>query len=287
MKLIFIENNDLLSKIVTYLDYSKIEYTTNINDKFDTLIIAQNNKKTLELMKKSKKVIYIAYLDELKISNNFMKKNKKCLLYKSKMNDFFSKCNVVITSLPYFKKIINAKKVVVIPLENLCIGLCKNKIFNFKKKSITIIDSNYEYINQYIDLVNDNYSFELIGYNPQKKISDLPVKLKLHKYCNERLLQNYIVNSNLIIFFDNILSSQNYLNICLNLKKNILLLNSNLCNDYFVDNKNIYLFNLDNFEKKYNKIIKNRVSNLGINGYELIKNNDFEGIADKFCKLLK
>lgn len=295
MNLIYIENKMLLTKIITYLDYGNILYTTDIHSEFSNLIIAQNNKKTLELIKRAKKVIYIAYLDELKISNNYLKKGKKYSNYKIKMKEFFNQCNLIVTSIPYIKKIINQKKVTVIPIENLCIGLCKNKLFNLRKKAITIIDSDYKYLDICFELINkfSNFQYEFIGYNPNvnKKnrmlLNDIPKNLKLYKYCNNRILQNYINNSNLIIFFDNILESYDYLNICLNLKKNILLLNSELCYDYFFDNKNIYLFDIDNIEKKLKRIINNRVCNLGIEGYNLVKNNNFEVIADKFCKLLK
>lgn len=295
MNLIYIENKMLLTKIITYLDYGNILYTTDIHSEFSNLIIAQNNKKTLELIKRAKKVIYIAYLDELKISNNYLKKGKKYSNYKIKMKEFFNQCNLIVTSIPYIRKIINQKKVTVIPIENLCIGLCKNKLFNLRKKAITIIDSDYKYLDICFELINKfpNFQYEFIGYNPNvnKKnrmlLNDIPKNLKLYKYCNNRILQNYINNSNLIIFFDNILESYDYLNICLNLKKNILLLNSELCYDYFFDNKNIYLFDIDNIEKKLKRIINNRVCNLGIEGYNLVKNNNFEVIADKFCKLLK
>lgn len=295
MNLVYIENKDLLTKIVTYLDYGKIEYTTNINSEFKTLVIAQNNRKSLELVNKAKKVIYIAYLDEMRIANSYIKKNKKNISYKNKMVDFFYRCNIVVTSLPYLRKMIGIKKSLVIPQENLCIGLCKNKFFNLRKKVITIIDSDYKYLETCLELVNrfPNLQYELIGYgiNLNKRecqlISDIPSNLKLHKYCNERLLQNYLNNSNLVIFFDNILENSNYLNICLNLRKNILLLSSELCNDYFIDNKNAYLFNTQNLIKKFNRIISNRVCNLGIEGYNLVKSNTFINLADKFCKLLK
>lgn len=295
MNLIYIENKDLLTKIVTYLDYQMIEYTTDINSDFKTLIIAQNNKKSLDLIKKAKRIIYIAYLDELKISNSYLKKGKKHIVYKNKMVDFFNKCNIIVTSLPALKKIIGSKKVVIIPKENLCLGICKNKIFNLRKKSIAIIDSEYKYLETCLELVNkfSNFQYELIGFNANltKKdrslLDNIPKNLKLNKYCNERLLQNYLSNSNLVIFFDNILESYDYLNICLNLKKNLLVLNSELCRDYLIDNKNAYLFSADNIIKKFNRIVSNRVCNLGIEGYNLVKDNNFINVADKFCKLLK
>lgn len=295
MNLIYIENKDLLTKIVTYLDYQMIEYTTDINSDFKTLIIAQNNKKSLDLIKKAKRIIYIAYLDELKISNSYLKKGKKHIAYKNKMVDFFNKCNIIVTSLPALKKIIGSKKVVIIPKENLCLGICKNKIFNLRKKSIAIIDSEYKYLETCLELVNkfSNFQYELIGFNANltKKdrslLDNIPKNLKLNKYCNERLLQNYLSNSNLVIFFDNILESYDYLNICLNLKKNLLVLNNELCRDYLIDNKNVYLFSIDNIIKKFNRIVSNRVCNLGIEGYNLVKDNNFINVADKFCKLLK
>lgn len=288
MILIYIENKSLLTKFITYFDYMNINYTTNFNDEFDTLVIAQNNKNSLKLIDRAKKIIYIAYLDELKIYKNKYD-------YRSKMLSFFNKCNLIVVSIPFFKKVIKHKKIVVLPIENLCIGLCKNKLFSFKKREINIIDSNYNYLTSIFNVANSypNYNFNLIGYsvNLSKKdkllLDDLPSNLKLYKYCNERILGSYINNSFLVIFFDNILESSNYLNICLNLKKNTLILDSDLCYQYLIDNKNSYLFNLDNFSKKLKKILTNRVCNLGSEGYNLIKDNNFSVIADKFCKLLK
>lgn len=295
MYLVYIENKDLLTKIITYFDYVNILYTTDINDKYDFLIVSQNNNKTLNLMQRAKRTIYISYLDEIKIFKRFSKKNKKYDDYKNKMNTFFYKCNIIVTSLPYMKRLINHKRVYVIPFENICIGLCKNKLFNLRKKNITIIDSDYKYLDIYFKLFNEfpNFQYQLIGFssslNKKNKllITDLPKNLALYKYCNDRVLQNYIDNSFLVIFFDNILESYDYLNICLFLKKNILLLNSDLCRDFLIDNKNIYLFDENSFVKKFNKIITNRVSNLGIEGFNLIKDNNFINISDKFCKILK
>lgn len=295
MYLVYIENKNLLTKIITYFDYGNISYTTDINDKYDFLIVAQNNNKTLNLMQKVKKTIYVSYIDEIKIFKRFSKKNKKYDDYKNKMNVFFNMCNIIVTSIPYIKQLINHKKVYIIPFENICIGSCKNKLFNLRKKNITIIDSDYKYLDVYCKLFNEfpNFQYQLIGFssNLNKKnkllINDLPKNLTLYKYCNDRILQNYINNSCLIIFFDNILESYDYLNICLFLKKNILLLNNDLCRDFLIDNKNIYLFDDNNFVKKFNKIITNRVSNLGIEGFNLIKDNNFINISDKFCKILK
>lgn len=294
MFLVYIENNSFLSKIVTYLDYGKIDYTFDINSKYDKIIIAQNSSKTLELMKQAKKIIYIMYLDELKYYNNYYRNNKRSNMYISNMKKFFSYCNIIITSLPFFKKIVTSKKVYILPLENIYFSVCKNKLLNFGKKTITIIDSNYKYLNNSIELINKypNYQFNLIGFNSNLKksdlkiLSDIPCNVTLYKYCNDILLNNYIVNSMIIVSFDSILDN-NYINICLNMKKNILLLNSKLYSDYFVDNKNIYLFDSNDILKKFNKIISNRVSNLGGEGYNLICNNNFKEIADKFCKLIK
>ena len=85
MYLVYIENKDLLTKIITYFDYVNILYTTDINDKYDFLIVSQNNNKTLNLMQKAKKAIYISYVDEIKIFKRFSKKNKKYDDYKNKM----------------------------------------------------------------------------------------------------------------------------------------------------------------------------------------------------------
>ena len=58
-----------------------ILYTTDINDKYDFLIVSQNNNKTLNLMQKAKKAIYISYVDEIKIFINYIKKHRLCPVF--------------------------------------------------------------------------------------------------------------------------------------------------------------------------------------------------------------
>lgn len=63
--LIYIEDNELSSKIISYLDYINKEYTLDINSKYEYVLIADINKKSIEISK-NKKVILITYLFEKK-----------------------------------------------------------------------------------------------------------------------------------------------------------------------------------------------------------------------------
>lgn len=284
--LIYIENKDLLSLIVSYLDYKKVCYFTDVNSGFDILVIAQYSSKTLNLVKKAKKVIFISYLVEEKIYNNYLKCNE--------LVSFINKCDVVISSLPFFKSLFSVKKFVFIPRKNLCVSKCKKNIFKSKKKVITIIDSDYKYLNIIDNIVSNNFgiAFNLIGFNcnlsyKNKKILDsLSNSINLIKYFNVNNFNELINDSFLIIFFDDILSSFDYLNICICMKKNIMLLDSDLYNNYFINNKNIYLFG-DNYNKVLDKIISNRVSNLGDASYNLVVDNDIKHLSDKLCQVLK
>ena len=65
-----------------------------------------------------------------------------------------------------------------------------------------------------------------------------------------------------------------------------MLLDSDLYNNYFINNKNIYLFG-DNYNKVLDKIISNRVSNLGDASYNLVVDNDIKHLSDKLCQVLK
>jgi hypothetical protein len=287
MLLVYIENKDLMSQIITYLDIGKVSYTTNTKEPFTSIIIAQTNKKTNKLISNCNRIIYIAYEDEYKM---YISES-----YRNHMLNFFTKCTLVVTSIPYFNNIISNNEI--INKENICIGKCKNKFFSFKKESIAIIDLSYKYITKTLNIIrkNEKENFLLIGYESEEKLTkekikalkDLPKNVKLIKYTNSRIIQNQIENSAHIIFLENILKADEYLNVCLNMKKNIILLDSPLCEKYLIDNKNAYLVNTNNLNKVLNKVLLGRVSKLGSEAYELVINGTAKEISDKLCKLVK
>ena len=289
MLLVYIENKELLSQIVSYLDNTNINYTTDINDNYDRILIAESNSKIKNIIDKSnKKIVFITYLLEKDILNNKINSNLIKIL---------NSCYLIITSLPSIKNILSEKvncKIVIIEKELPIICFSKsNDIYNKyninkRKKKITILDSNYNNINKVKDIAikYPKYNFIYVGYNSKKNITNLPKNISLVKYYNIYILSDLFKISYLIVSFDTI--DIDYLNIILLLKKQFIIKQSKLYEDYLINSKNAYIFNdYDDLLIRLNKIFNNRVANLVENGYSLIKNNTFDEIVKKLDYYLK
>ena len=113
MVFVYIENKKILSKIITYLEKSQILFTTDFNVDYDTVLIAEINKRTLKLVENSyllkKKIVFLSHLEEDKILYNYNLNNKQSIEYRSRLYNFLNMCDLIIVSLPYFKKILNKK----------------------------------------------------------------------------------------------------------------------------------------------------------------------------------
>ena len=118
MILLYMENKNLMAKVITYLDNTKLNYTTDINEDYEFILVADLKQKTIEFIKEqfklNKKIIFITYLEENKIYNSFKKNNKNSKIYLKKLYSVLRICYKIITSLPYFKKelSINIKKTI-------------------------------------------------------------------------------------------------------------------------------------------------------------------------------
>lgn len=113
MVFVYIENKKFLSKIITYLEKSQILFTTDFNVDYDTVLVAEINKRTLKLVENSyllkKKIVFLSHLEEDKILYNYNLNNKQSIEYRSRLYNFLNMCDLIIVSLPYFKKILNKK----------------------------------------------------------------------------------------------------------------------------------------------------------------------------------
>lgn len=284
--LVYIDDKKLLSLIVSYLDLKNVLYTVNYNDFFDTIIVAQYNKRTINMCKKSKKVIFITYLLEYDLFFNFDKFND--------VVSFIKNCDKVIVGFSYFKKLLDLKKCYVVPYLNFNYMKCKKSFFKKNYKYITFVDLSYRYISLIDEVVSSNldFNYNIVGYNVMNKSAkkiyeSFGKNVVFTKYFDDVIFLNVLNNSSLIIFFDNILDNYFLFNLCVLNKKNILLYNSELYSDLFCNNKNIYLFDSNNLVKIFNKVVSNRVSNLGEELFNVFFNNNIEVLSDKFCKVIK
>ena len=66
MTLVYIENELYLKKVLYLLKSSNISFTTNFNDNYDSIVIAELNSRTLNIVRKnnSKRIIFLFHLEE-------------------------------------------------------------------------------------------------------------------------------------------------------------------------------------------------------------------------------
>ena len=294
MILVYIENKEILTKTISYLENANINYVTDINLEYEYILLAEVNNKILKLMenKKNKKIIFITYLEEENILNNKISEKLKKLLNKSYK---------IIVSLPSIKK--NLKKVtkneiVIIEHELPIISISKSNsdIYNKykisrRKKKIVLFDFDYNNIEIIYELAHQykKINFVYVGFKPdyllkekQKDLlNNMPKNITYIKYYNFNILCDISKISYLIISFNTI--DINYLYMILLFKKQLLIKENNKYEDYLINSKNSYIFK-DNKDLliRLNKILDNRVSNLTDNGYLLIKNNTFNEITKKY-----
>ena len=300
--LIYIEDKELQTKIISYLDYVKTDYTLDLNDIYDTVIIAQVNKNTKEIIK-NKKVIFITYLEEEKIYKNFTKNNKKSRSYKIKIMSILKKCNLIITSIEGIKSLLLKEgnlKIEVIPKEIPVINISKNnkeiyERYNIskRKKKIIIIDKEYNNL-EYLDFMTNKYpkyQFIYIGFTPDYKLTkkdknmlyNLSSSVIKIKYIDLNIFSDLLKMTDFVISFDNLLLDIEYFYVSVILKKQLLCKETILYNPNYINSKNIYFFNdIKDLDLKFGRMINHRIANLTDETYEEIKDNTFENIAKKY-----
>lgn len=298
MILVFIENKELQTKIISYLECASISYTTNLKVDYEYIIIAESNNKVVNLLNninlKKKKIIFITYLIEDKIIENKIN---------DKINKILNKCYKIIVSLPSIKQILKKKvknEIVIIERELPIINISKasSDIYNKyniskRKKKILLLDFDYNNIEVIHELTNKykKINFIYIGFKSDFLIKEkdlnllynMPSNVSFIKYFDFNILSDLTKICTLVINFENKNFNINYLYMILIFKKQLLTKYSNIYNDYLINSKNSYIFN-DNKELliRLNKILEGRVSNLTDNGYLLIKDNNFYEISRKY-----
>lgn len=297
--LIYIEDKKLLTKIVSYLDYINKEYTLDLNGNYDYVLIADINKKSIEISK-DKKTILITHLFEEKIYRVFTKNNKQNREFKNRLINNINNFYKIIVSMECIKKLLETKtntEIDIINNELPTINIGNTKyiydIYKIKKrrKNILYIDFNYEGLNN-INLIAQKYpklNFIYLGFKPYYSMTkkeknlyqNLPNNIYKIKYNDFNLFCDLLKISDIVINESNILFDIKYLYAILILKKKYL--SKTLAYEKLIDNKNIYMFeNQKELIIKFNKIFEERLADISINAYDLINNNTFFQIAKKY-----
>ena len=303
MVLVYIENREFLSKIITYLEKSEILFTTDFEVDYDTILVAELNNRTIKLIKNNylmkKKIIFLTYLEESKILYNYHLNSKLSIEYRSRLYSFLNMCDLIIVSLPYFKEMLNKKikrNIMVIEREVEILNLKKDTNmyirYNLSKRrgKVLYLDSKYEMLADFfqIALANPKVDFIMLGFVPDyylngyKKhlLMNIPSNIKSIKYYNDNILSELIKIVSTVIYTDKIVD-MNVIYKVLFLKKNLIVRESPIYNNYLMDNKNIYLFDKKNLVKKVCKLLNGDIANLTLAGYDVVKNNRFNNIVTK------
>lgn len=308
MILVYIKDYEFLTKIVQYLGDAKVSYTTDMNDNFDYVLVADMSKSTFNFIKNNplKKIIFLTEIEEARMYQNMISNTKKSKLYCSNMYKFLNKCYKVITSSMYIKKelIDKYKNVFYIPSVLPTISFSGNNkdiyekySIKKRKKVITIFDLLYKHVDVlfYLSEKYPKYHFVYIGYNTYYNLSFryknflkmIGSNVTFVKYVDETIFSDVCKVSNYVIYYESFIKSKNYIYIPLLLKRSLLVEDILWYRDFIVNSKNAYLFkNNDSLYLKFSKILENRVMNLTENGYELVISNNYPSIIKKYSEYL-
>lgn len=302
MILIKMDNLEFLRKIITYFDCANILYTTNINDDYDYLLVAEVNKKINKLInlniKNKKKIIFVSYLEENNIYKYNQSLTKKGTIYNEYLNSILSNSCIVITSFPYYKEMFKNKTNGKIMIINREIPFVPTKRkYKVNKKECLFIDYNYEHINDLYNnaLKHEYIDFILLGYMPSyllskskiKKLNNMPKNVSYIKYLNHNEYLLLLERVNLIVNCDDNINNYDSLQYMFLLKKQVIVKNVLVYNNYLINSKNTYLFNNSKeLEYRLNKLIKSEMSNLTTDAFILIKDNNFLKTCNEFRKMI-
>lgn len=303
MILVFLDDKFLLTKTITYLESASLSYTTDLNVEYEYILIGEANNKVMKLLDeidlKTKKIIFLSYLEEENILKNKIN---------DKLNKILNKSYKIIVSLPSIKNILKKKiknDIVVIERELPIISISKNnsEIYNKykiskRKKKILLLDFDYNNIEIIHELATkyNKINFIYVGFKSDYLIKEkqlnllynMPKNVTLVKYFDFNILSDLVKVSSLVINFEIIKFNIEYLYMILLFKKQLLTKESIMYEDYLINSKNAYIFK-DNKDLliRLNKILTDRVANLTDNGYLLIKDNNFNEIAKKYSFYIK
>lgn len=307
MNLIYIEKKELLGKIITYLKESKTPYTTDIDVDIDTVLFAEITPRIIKKMEYykelGKKIIFILYLEEDKIYIQSKLNNKVSNNYMKKINHIINISDIVVASLPFFKNLFGDKVVIIehilnsFPISKQTNEILKKYSLKRRKKKILIFDFDYHYLD-YIESVVEKYpklEYIYLGLKPnylltfknKKKLKSLEEKVTFIPYYNLNTIIDFIQLSDMIINFEDINLKRSYLYIIFLLKKELIMKQSSLFEDYLINSKNVYTFKTkDGLLKKLNKIEHDRLGNLTDNAYDIIRSCSEMEIIKKWSSLL-
>ena len=274
--LVYIENKNHLAKVLSELDLISISYTTNIKEKYHTVLITDINSRILKIIKNKKVILYTTFIEEKILNKKFLMPPIERLK--------------IITSLSILKK---RNDVLFIPPIIPNIITKKNKLIYDKyhltknKKRIIIIDLYLEHLKEIEQIIEIYKKYEIIyiGYRNLKKEEKNKINnlnIIWIKYIDLDSYNDLCNIADIAIIYS--LINIKYLYITILTHTELFLIEDNIYSNYLTSSKHYYSFNnIDELIIKLNKFLLGRTSSLNDNAYFLIEQNN----EQKYLSLLK
>lgn len=278
--LVYIEDKMILAKVLSYLDLANIPCTTNINDNYNTVLIADISNRVINVIKDKKVILFTNFIEEKILKRKFLLPKIEHLKIITSIEQLKGKNNVcfIPTCLPnyHLKKEKNIYEKY---------HLIKNK------KRIIIIDTYLEHIREIDDLTEQYSKYEIIcvGYRNLKKNELNKLKNMNIIWIKYLDLEDYNELCNIsaisIIFTANIKIEYLYMTILTHTE--LFLIDNNIYTNYFTASHHYFSFKDSNsLIQKINKFLNERTSSLNDNAYFFIENNTKKNYIQTLKKYL-
>ena len=280
LMLVYIENKNQLSQVLSELDLIKISYTTNIKENYHTVLITDINNRILKIIKNKKVILYTKFIEEKILNKKFLMPPIEKLK--------------IITSLPVLKK---RNDSIFIPPCIPRFNIKKNKYIYDKyhllknKKKIIILDLYLEHLKEIEQLAEVYSKYELIyiGYkklNKEQKNKLNNLGIIWIKYIDLDSYNDLCNISDFVIIYSYISIMYIYMTVLTHTE--LFLIDNNLYDNYLISSKHYYGFNnIEQLIIKINKYMLKRTSTLNDNAYFLIEKNTEENYLKQLKKVLE
>jgi len=302
------------------LDYENIEYTTNLKDDYDILLINTWFIKSYFVAKKAKKlgkkVIYYAHSTEEDYKNGFILANQTSKIVKKQLIRCYSLGDVILTPTPYSKRLLECYK----GLENKKIYALSNGInteflkkdkklgkmfrdkYNIKDDEKVIISIGL-YIERkgildFVELAKKmpEYKFIWFGYSPliasPRKIRKA-VKTKLPNlifagYAEREMIKAALSGCDLYLYLTKEETEGIPIVEACSCKTKALIRDIPVFSDWLKDGVNVYKAkSMPEFEKKIKSILNGELKDLTKEAYKVAKERDQKVIAKRLKYIIE
>ena len=301
------------------LEYENIEYTTNLKDDYDILLINTWFIKSYFVAKKAKKqgkkIIYYAHSTEEDYKNSFLFSNQTSKIIKWWLIKCYSLGDVILTPTPYSKNLLKKYK----GLENkkiysLSNGIDSNyfkkdarmgkhfrEVYNIKKDEKVIIGIGL-YIERkgIIDFVElakrmPEYKFIWFGYSPliasprkvRKAVKTKLPNLTFAGYVEKDMIKSALSGCDLYLFPTKEETEGIPIVEACSCKTPALIRDIPVFNEWLEEGINVYKAkDIEEFEKKIKDILNKKVKDLTKEAHKVAEERDQRNISKKLKEII-